>query len=92
MKKHFFLLFFVLYLFIDNERRNKLSLVFYKEELGEIMKSHCLCFFSFILFCKAIFMRLFYDDNVSKNTKNKSIKKANFALPVYCFCECFVTF
>ncbi len=37
-------------------------------------------------------MRLFYDDNVSKNTKNNSIKKANFALPAYCFCECFVTF
>ena len=37
-------------------------------------------------------MRLFYDDNVSINTKKKSIKKVNFALPAYYFCECFVTF
>ena len=49
-------------------------------------------FLLYSFLCKAIFMRLFYGNNVSKNTKNKSIKKANFALPVYCFCECFVTF
>jgi hypothetical protein len=49
-------------------------------------------FLLYSFLCKAIFMRLFYDDNVSINTKNKSIKKVNFALPAYYFCECFVTF